>query len=124
MTQETFDKAVGVPYTLAMTTTRFQTTGEEYLPGDHANVITAVAEVEPGHTVTRTWAWMDHYGPVPGSHYTEYRCTCGGRFNTTVRPHGSHLANIRHFADEAERLAFEAEEAAMLERIMRQLGGE
>jgi len=105
-----------------MTTTRFQTVSQEYEALNHAEVTTARAELRPGHVITREHAWMDHFGPVPGTHHTSYTCTCGGTFGTPDRPHSRHLENLPHFDSEADRAAYEADRAAKLERIKRSLG--
>lgn len=109
-----------------MAATRFTSQGERYLPDDHATVYTATLELGEGHTITREHTWADRFGPVPGSHHVAYTCTCGA-YTLGQGPQGprsSDLAELHHFADAAERTAFEQHEADHLARILRALGHE
>lgn len=104
--------------------TRFRQVSERYVPGDHATTYVATAEVQPGHIVTRTRVWSDHFGPVPGSHHVTYDCTCGAH---TIGQHAhgprlSDLDRLTHYGSEAERQAAESAEAERLARTLRTLG--
>jgi hypothetical protein len=102
---------------------RFRNTREQYDSAAHATHYFATAEVAEGHTVTREHIWMNHYGPVPGSHYTTYRCTCGAEYvSRDGRPTAAAAAELRHFNSAAELEAYQAEEAEARARILRSLG--
>jgi len=109
-----------------MTTTRFTRTGDtEYTPDSHIDRY--VLEVRPGHTVSRTDETTTMYAGRKGRAasvevFRTLTCTCGGSTTggTTVR---DALDRLTHFEDDAERVAYEAAEAAHLAAILRTLEG-
>lgn len=87
------------------TTRRFRSTGER-IDGASSHIFTAEFVQDSGHIITREHTWSDRFGPVLGSHFTEYRCSCGADFGIGERPHSSHLDALhRDRTGEAERLA-------------------
>jgi hypothetical protein len=101
---------------------RFTATGERYDAPGHATTYTAELVEGPDHIVTREHTWTDRFGPVPGTHYVAYTCTCGGRYRTYERPHSQHLDALQHHASPEAREAHEAAEAADRAVILRTLG--
>lgn len=107
--------------------TRFTKTGTRPADDGSGTIDEYTLELRPGHTVTR----VDHTTRLGAGRkgraaevavHRTLTCTCGGHVGyggLTVR---EDLANLRHFESAAEREAYEAENAAKRDSILRQLG--
>lgn len=104
-------------------TARFREVQVTYQSDAHASTYIAVAVLAPRHVVVREHSWADRFGPVPGTHFTEYTCSCGatatGR-HITGSPRSSDLAELDH--DPVSRAASEAADAVVRDRIAAILG--
>lgn len=104
---------------------RFTRIGEEITAGEQ--IISYRLELRPGHTIHRD----DHISRLGAgrkgraaevSLWREMVCTCGGHLSYGGLTVAEDMANLKHFESDAERVAYEEHNEAIMQRILKQLG--
>lgn len=106
---------------------RFKKTASYAAEGGTGHIDEYVLELRPGHTITR----RDHTtrlgagrkgGAASVDVHRTLTCSCGGHLGFGGLTVAEDLAHLRHFDSDAEREAYEADQAAKRARIIESLG--